>query len=124
MTKILYIFIIIVVVHSQSGPYNHNSNSNILNQTWMASFGDSFPLVQLNLIGTYSTMSFLGNGGDAIQFQSLSLTTQISTGIRIFDIRCNHQNDLFKIYQNSVYQNFNFTYVLSTMQNYLTTYPS
>jgi hypothetical protein len=52
MLKFVLLIICCIAVSGQSGDYNHNSNSNTINQTWMTGLGDGIPLRKLSLIGT------------------------------------------------------------------------
>jgi len=92
----LAFFTFILSLARSQALYNHNSASNN-NQTWMTNLDDGIPLRQLTIIGTHSSMS-QGTWGDAFQTQGSSLMTQLNSGVRALDIRCNHNNNQLKAY--------------------------
>ncbi len=102
--------------------YNHNVAS-YRNQTWMSTLDNGVPLRQLTIPGTHSSMS-TGTWGDAFQTQASSLSTQLASGIRALDIRCRHYQNGFPIHERLIYLNVDLGGVLTTVQNFLTTYPS
>lgn len=89
----------------------------------MSLFDDGVPLRKLSIMGTHSSMS-TGTWGDAFQTQASSLTVQLEAGIRALDIRCRHKNDAFPIHERGIYLNTDLGGVLSTVQNFLASYPS
>lgn len=102
--------------------YNHNSAS-YRNQTWMGTIDNGVLLRQLTIIGSHSSMS-TGTWGDAFQTQASSLRVQLEAGIRALDIRCRHYRDSFPIHERLVYLNTDLGGVLTTVQSFLTDYPS
>jgi 1-phosphatidylinositol phosphodiesterase len=62
-------------------------------------------------------------GGDAYQTQSNSLTNQMMIGMRALDIRCRHKNNGFDIHERQVYLETDLQTVLSTVRDFLATYP-
>ena len=55
--------------------------------SWMQTVQDSTPLWQLSIPGTHDSAS-TGYGGDAVQTQSLTISQQLTAGIRYLDFRC------------------------------------
>ena len=117
-----YLGVLVLCGRSQT-LYNHNSWNSYRNQTWMSLFDDGIPLRYLNILGTHSSMS-QGTWGDAFQTQSLSLLTQLESGIRALDIRCRHYSDAFYIHERMINLGVQFNDVLNVVQGFLTSYPN
>jgi 1-phosphatidylinositol phosphodiesterase len=66
--------------------YSHNSTIGLTAPSWMARLSDSTPLSQLSLPGTHDSGASVF-GGDIAFTQSMSLATQLDSGIRVWDIR-------------------------------------
>lgn len=109
------------VAHATGG-YSHDATADYKNPNWMASIPDGSKLSTLSLPGTHDTMSFYG--GDLVQTQSMSLYTQLESGIRVLDIRCRHINNDFLIHHGIVYQQANFDDVLRTVTTFLQNHPT
>jgi 1-phosphatidylinositol phosphodiesterase len=105
-----------------SANYYSHSSANYTNQTWMTDLDDGVPLRQLTIVGTHSSMS-QGTWGDAFQTQSSSLETQLKSGVRALDIRCNHNNNKFQIHERSVDLNIDLPGVLTKIQTFLQAFP-
>jgi 1-phosphatidylinositol phosphodiesterase len=93
------------VAHSSPG-YSHDSSVGGTNSDWMASLPDSARISELSIPGTHDSMAFYG--GDAAQTQSMSLPTQLSSGVRVLDIRVRHMNNGFALYHGPISQNADF----------------
>jgi 1-phosphatidylinositol phosphodiesterase len=102
--------------------YTHKDWTGRYRADWLADFQDSVPLSKISMPGTHDTMSFYG--GDAVQTQSMSLRTQLMSGIRALDIRCRHIENRFAIHHGFVYQNANFDDVLQATQEFLSKHPT
>lgn len=102
--------------------YSHETTVGYSNLNWMASIPDDSKLSTLSLPGTHDTMSFYG--GDVVQTQSMSLDTQLKSGIRVLDIRCKPINNVFFIYHGIAYQYANFDDVLRTVTTFLQNNPT
>lgn len=96
LVPLTLIFIHFFALASSQALYNHNSAS-YMNQTWMTNLDDGIPIRQMTILGTHSSMS-QGTWGDAFQTQSSSITTQLNSGVRALDIRCNHKNNKLYAY--------------------------
>jgi hypothetical protein len=64
-----------------TGAYSHDSNPGYSNPDWLSRVKGCLPLSALSLPGTHDTMSF--HGGDAVQTQTMTLATQLDSGIRV-----------------------------------------
>jgi len=101
--------------------YSHDASVNYSNPRWMSSIPDTTNLSDLSIPGTHDSMAFYG--GEAAQTQSMPLSTQLESGIRVLDIRCRHIGNAFAIHHGMVYQKANFDDVLKTVINFLKNNP-
>ncbi|XP_053211448.1 1-phosphatidylinositol phosphodiesterase-like [Panonychus citri] len=102
--------------------FNRGGRVNMVQKDWMSSLNDSIHLNHLSIPGTHDTMAFYG--GPFVQTQVLSLDIQLRVGIRAFDIRCRHVNDIFEIHHGPIYQRSDMDKVLQSMVNFLGNFPS
>ena len=86
--------------------YYHGQDVVADNSDWMATLSGDKRLSTLSLVGTHNSLSFYG--GDIVQTQSMSLTNQLASGIRVVDIRVRHFYDKFAIHHGFVFQNAYF----------------
>jgi 1-phosphatidylinositol phosphodiesterase len=106
--------------------YNWNPTS-MRNQTWMAALDYGLPLREMSMVGTQNSVVF-----DSCFFitattqerQANSLQVQLESGIRAIDIHVKHLNNQFQISDRGCAQGTSFNQVLTTVKNFLTTYPS
>lgn len=108
------------VAHS-SNAYSSDSNLNYRNSDWMSALDGAKRVRQLSLPGTHDSLSF--HGGDIVRTQSLSLRTQLEAGIRAFDVRTRHIDNVFAIHHGPVYQHAMFGDVLDSMVAFLAQHP-
>ncbi|MGU3439921.1 phosphatidylinositol-specific phospholipase C domain-containing protein [Bacillus cereus] len=108
--------------HEHPG-YSHDETIENNASNWMGSIEDGTRLSELSIPGTHDTMS-QGYGGDIAQTQSLSLETQLNSGIRFLDIRCRYVDGSFAIHHGPAYLHANFTDVLDTATNFLKKNPN
>ncbi|WP_345197531.1 phosphatidylinositol-specific phospholipase C [Kistimonas scapharcae] len=94
-----------VIVADDRG-YYHGEGPIADNSDWMAILPGDKRLSRLSLPGTHNSLSFYG--GDIVQTQSMSLTNQLLSGIRVLDIRVRHFYDKFAIHHGFVFQNAYF----------------
>src|SRR5689334_1670075 len=66
--------------------YSHDSSIGASNTDWMARLSGSTPLSQITMLGTHDSGASRA-GGDIALTQSMSLQTQLTSGIRAWDIR-------------------------------------
>ncbi|PER94278.1 hypothetical protein CN500_20635 [Bacillus cereus] len=103
--------------------YSHEQQRFTYNPDWMDSIEDTAKLSEISIPGTHDTMS-RGPGGDLAQTQSMSLRTQLESGIRFIDIRCRYIDGSFAIHHGMVYLNANFNDVLEIATKFLRKNPS
>ena len=89
----------------------------------MGELDDGIPLRKLNILGTHCSMSD-GDGGDAFQMQSLSLATQLRTGMRALDLRLRHQSNQLIAYDRFVNLDYTLADILDIVQTFLTSFPT
>jgi 1-phosphatidylinositol phosphodiesterase len=78
----------------------------------------------LSIPGTHdSGARFESFAGTAI-CQTLTIDAQLNAGVRYLDIRCRHFNNTFEIHHGAIYQKINFTDVLNSCTNFLTSHPT
>ncbi|OHS96157.1 phosphatidylinositol diacylglycerol-lyase [Tritrichomonas foetus] len=73
---------------------------------WMKNIDDQRNIMDLSIPGTHESCARFGYPIAACQ--SLSLYEQLQRGVRFFDIRCRHINDVFTIHHGPIYQKINF----------------
>ena len=89
----------------------------------MGTLDDGIPLRKLNILGTHCSMSD-GDGGDAFQMQSLSLATQLRTGVRALDLRLRHTSSQLIAYDRFVNLDFTLSDILQIVQSFLNSFPT
>ena len=97
--------------------YSHNADINANMPRWMSRLPDFLRLSELSVPGTHDTMARYG--GDIAECQSMSITTQLNSGIRYVDIRVRNENDKFEIYHGIEHQNADFDDVLGPIAQFL-----
>ncbi|MBP5503839.1 MAG: phosphatidylinositol-specific phospholipase C [Bacteroidales bacterium] len=104
---------------SESRPagYCHDDSIGIDKHDWMSKLDGNLHMSELSLPGTHDSMSFYG--GDSVQCQSVSLRSQLDSGIRVLDIRCRHIADIFAIHHGVVFQKVYFGEVLDVVTAFL-----
>ena len=115
--------------HNDNG-YSHDSDIGYTNKDWITNLPDDMLLSHMSIPGTHDTMAYqldlldLGLCTIAANFvfaQSMNLTTQLNSGIRLLDIRARHVEDGFEIYHGDCYVNADFDDVLQAVTDFLYT---
>ncbi len=124
----LLVIIIGLVMFSQTAyahydeAYSHAPGAVAENAAWMAQLDGSMRLSEISIPGTHDTMSV--KGGDISQNQTMTLTEQLHSGIRVFDMRTRHINDSFAMHHGIIFQGTWFDNdVLVPINNFLDAYP-
>lgn len=98
----------------------HNPNG-----PWMNAIRGSIPIGSISIPGTHGSGNTLNrNSLGYARTQFLSISDQLSSGIRYLDIRCRHLDNAFTIHHGQVYMDLNFDNVLITVTSFLQQNPS
>ena len=119
--------------------YSHDPEPKTSNPDWMAAIKDETRISMLSIPGTHETMALYGVvplppgfppvfppldfANDMVICQSMSLDSQLISGVRVLDIRCRHMNDVFLIYHGKFFQLAGFDDVLNTVATFLEAHP-
>ena len=105
--------------------YSHDTTP-YRNQTWMSLLDYGLLIREMNIVGTHNSLGLQNCAwlGSFQQCQSNSLQIQLESGIRAIDIRVQHLNNRFQLFDRSCDLGANFDNVLTTVSTFLTTYPS
>ncbi len=91
---------------------------------WMKSLDGTRRISQFSLPGTHNSAALYEPIRGTAQCQNLSISAQLSAGVRFLDIRCRHQNDAFEIYHGPIYQRENFAGIIGYCRDFLRANPS
>ena len=91
---------------------------------WMASIADERALTELSIPGTHESASLHEPIPGAGQCQRLTLAEQLEAGVRYFDIRCRHLDNMFGIFHGPLDEQQTFDDVLATMSTFLDAHPT
>jgi len=96
---------------------------------WMGKIRDSTKLHLLSIPGTHDSGAlYAGSGGKytraVVVCQSMRIAQQLRQGVRAFDIRNRHINNVFAIHHDKVFQNAFFGDIVRTMTQFLNENPS
>ena len=120
--------ILLFIIRSQdtwvqpNGGYSDTPSISYKNPNWMSEVSGTLRLSELVLPGTHNSLSL--HGGPWVQTQSMSLKTQLESGVRVFDIRVRHIENIFELHHGFVYQKTNFDQVMLSMTEFLQNNPS
>lgn len=105
--------------------YSHDSTIGMTNTDWMNKLPGSTPLSELSVPGTHDSGAYLV-GGDETRTQSMTLSTQLQSGIRAWDIRLRLDDDgRLTVYHGIIRQGQDFeSDVLGTANKFLEEHPS
>ncbi|WDD92242.1 phosphatidylinositol-specific phospholipase C [Burkholderia sp. FERM BP-3421] len=89
---------------------------------WMAALDDSRALQALTLAGSHDTCAYTVDDALA-RTQSAPLDAQLRHGVRVLDIRCRHERDLFHINHGGIPLGLMFDDVLDDCARFLAAHP-
>ena len=72
-----------------------------VNANWMARLTDDTPIVRLLIPGSHDSCA--NRGGPLVKTQSLSLISQLESGVRAFDIRLKLINNALLVFHGEVF---------------------
>lgn len=130
LTAVLFISLVapsVSYAHYDTAYWNTGTTAQT-KVTWMQALDDSATLSQLSLPGTHDSMAHKSNllGLDVTRTQTMDLWAQLTSGIRVLDIRLFYEPDgqSFSIHHGTVNVGYNLDDVLSTVQKFLQKHPS
>ena len=110
-----------VYAHNNGG-YSHDYSAVANNPDWMARVSGANKVSELSLPGTHDTMSI--KSGDIWQNQTMTLSQQLKSGLRVFGMRTRHINDGFRMHHGMIAQDTYFNEVLADIESFLAAHPS
>ncbi|WP_042228382.1 phosphatidylinositol-specific phospholipase C [Paenibacillus popilliae] len=135
MKKIILFSMILVLIlgfHTQlalalwhSG-YSHDATIGYENRNWMSLINDNTRLSDLSIPGTHDSMAYrtYQPATDHVYTQSMTLNTQLHSGIRFLDIRCRYVDGSFSLQHGPYYLDAMFGDVLNEVADFLKCNPS
>ncbi|MDE1179284.1 phosphatidylinositol-specific phospholipase C [Paraburkholderia sp.] len=91
-------------------------------QRWMTALDDALPLSALTLAGSHDTCAYTVDDALA-RTQNATLADQLDHGVRVLDIRCRHQDDVFHINHAGIALGLMFDDVIATCAAFLAQHP-
>jgi len=91
---------------------------------WMSAIDDARDLASLSIPGTHESAALYEPVPGTAKCQNLTLEQQLAAGVRYFDIRCRHVNDMFAIFHGPVDEQQTFDQVTQTMLDFLDAQPT
>jgi 1-phosphatidylinositol phosphodiesterase len=91
---------------------------------WMSTIDDTANLASLSIPGTHDSAALYEPAPGTAKCQNLTLAEQVAAGVRYFDIRCRHLDDMFAIYHGPVDEQLDFDQVTQTMLDFLDAHPT
>ncbi|WP_420588700.1 phosphatidylinositol-specific phospholipase C domain-containing protein [Bacterioplanoides sp.] len=104
------------------GAYAHEAKAVASNPSWMKFVDGNKRISELSIPGTHDTMSI--KSGVIWQNQTMTLSQQLESGIRVFDMRTRHINNKFRMHHGIIAQDTYFDDVLKDIDAFLTANPS
>ncbi|CAM4294759.1 phosphatidylinositol-specific phospholipase C domain-containing protein [Pseudoalteromonas byunsanensis] len=125
-TSLMTITMGTAIAHNNPG-YSHDDHIGYSNPNWMASIQNGALLSEMSIPGTHDSGAY-NFGGDAVETQTMSLSTQLNSGIRAWDIRLGscllEIPSALCVYHGVAPQYIAFDSVLQEAENFLTANPS
>ena len=112
--------------------YNSNATIYTSHPDWMGWLPESLKLSELSIPGTHDSgayESYAGFTSSSVYTQGLTIASQLQAGIRFFDIRCRHIDNVFVLHHGDIVLDpggvqLNYGAVLGTMNTFLDNHPS
>lgn len=90
---------------------------------WMSLIPDSTTVDDLTIPGTHNSCARIGGPFDTAKCQDPALPELFGIGVRFIDIRCRLIDDGFAIHHGPIYQQKNFSDVMTDCRGFLSTNP-
>ncbi|MGG2134755.1 phosphatidylinositol-specific phospholipase C domain-containing protein [Bacillus sp. S2(2024)] len=110
-----------VITNNDNG-YAYDSNIGYSNPNWMSKISSSKKISELSIPGTHGSIALHGvtfADEDWVRNQRMSITTQLTSGIRYLDIRARRTGNSFAMHHGSVYQKKMFGDILNEVTTFL-----
>ncbi|MFE0024853.1 phosphatidylinositol-specific phospholipase C [Amycolatopsis sp. NPDC059021] len=88
---------------------------------WLSGVDSQTFLSRISLPGTHDTGARYG--GPLVQCQTLTVTEQLTAGVRFLDVRCRAIDGVFAIHHSQFFQNIFFGDILNECQDFLRAHP-
>ncbi|MBL8297637.1 MAG: hypothetical protein JNN30_04735 [Rhodanobacteraceae bacterium] len=126
---IMAVLLLFVVQHGKAQYYSFASDGGGMASdvaeflaNWMSYLPDNRQLSRISIPGTHDTMA-INIGGPNVATQSMSLETQLQSGVRYLDIRLRCQKDSFPVHHDLVWLGVYFDDVMNTVTRFLASHP-
>lgn len=107
---------------TQSAAASSVSTLAVMN-SWMTGIADNTSIARITIPGTHDSGARFEPVAGTAKCQNLTIAEQLEAGVRFLDIRCRHIGDAFAIHHGSIYQNLNFTDVITACLSFLDNHP-
>jgi 1-phosphatidylinositol phosphodiesterase len=88
---------------------------------WMSAIDGNLTLSEISIPGTHDSGARFEPFSGTAKCQNLTISDQLTSGIRFLDIRCRHVDNQYAIHHGSIYQNLNFNDVVNACKTFLNT---
>lgn len=126
-SKLFFCFAFLVPLstfaHYDPGYYREPTDNFKNRQDWMRSIRNDVRLSELALPGTHDAGAF-GNILEVAKCQGMDFVQQLETGVRYFDIRIRHFNNMFRLHHGVVRLVVDFDDFMVNVTNFLNANPS
>lgn len=119
----LLVFIPSSIAHYDPGYYREPTDNFKYRPDWMRNIVDTVRLNQLAMPGTHDAAAF-GNIIEVAKCQGMDLEQQLMVGVRYFDIRIRHFDNMFRLHHGIVRLVVDFEDFMVNVTNFLNAYPS
>lgn len=87
--------------------------------SWMSRLPGTAWVSDLSIPGTHNSGALYEPIAGTAACQSMTISDQLESGVRFFDIRCRHEDDRFTIYHGPVFQKQSYDDVENVMRDFL-----
>ncbi|WP_242319059.1 phosphatidylinositol-specific phospholipase C [Bacillus cereus group sp. BfR-BA-01349] len=109
-----------------SNGYAYDSDIGYVNQDWMSKLSSEKHISELSIPGTHRSIALYGStefDENWTRNQRMTITTQLKSGIRYFDIHARRTKNGFAMHHGQVYQHLELEDVLDQMCSFLKEWP-
>jgi len=87
--------------------------------SWMSQLSDTAWISDLSIPGTHNSGALHEPIAGTAACQTMTISDQLESGVRFFDVRCRHEDDRFTIYHGPVFQKQSYDDIENLMRNFL-----